>query len=54
MLKTAEGYSLDDEDAAIYIDAEDVYHYPPRREWPDKTLKKKAAQTLEPQSYETI
>ena len=53
-LKTAEGYSLDDDNATIYSDAVDVCHFPPRREWPDKILKKKAAQELEPQSDETI
>ena len=47
-LKTAEGYSLDDEDAAIYSDAEDVDRLSPRREWPDKTQEKKAAQSQAP------
>ena len=53
-LKTVEGYSLDGEDADIYSDAEDVNHFSPRREWPDKTLKKKVAQSQAPQSDETI
>ena len=49
-----EAYSLDEEDVAIYSDAEGVYHFSHRREWPDKTLKRKATQALEPQSDETI
>ena len=52
--KTVEGYSLDDEDAAIYSDAEDVDHSSPRREWPDRTLRNKVAQSQAPQSDETI
>ena len=53
-LKTAQGYSLDGEDAAIYSDAEGVDHFSPKREGSDKTLKKKAAQSQAPQSDETI
>ena len=53
-LKTAEGYSLDEEDAAIYSDAEDFNHFSHGREWPDKILKKKAAQSQAPLSDETI
>ena len=53
-LKTVEGYSLDDEDVAIYSDAEDVHCFFPRWEWPDRTLKKKVAQSHVLQSDETI
>ena len=53
-LKTVKGYSLDDENAAICSNAEDVNHFSPRREWPDKTLKKEVAQSQAPQSDETI
>ena len=52
-LKTMEGYSLDDEDAVIYSDAEDVNYFSPWREWSDKILKKKVAQSLAQQSDET-
>ena len=54
LLKTVEGYRVDDEDAAIYSDAEDVNHFSPRREWSDKILKKKVAQSQAPKSDETI
>ena len=53
-MKTVEGYSLDDKYAAMCTDAEDVNHFSPKREWPDRALRKKAAQSQAPQSDETI
>ena len=53
-MKTTEGHSLDDEDSAIYSDAEDVDHFFPMKEWPDKALKKKTARSQAPHSDETI
>ena len=53
-LKKAEGYSLDDEDAAIYSDAEDAIIFLLGGSGLTEPLKKKAAQSQAPQSDETI
>ena len=54
-LQTVEGYSLDDEDVAIYILLLRMFIiFLPRSDWPDRILKKKAAQSQAPQSDEII
>lgn len=32
------GYELQDDDPAVYTDGEDIDHFQPRREWPDRSL----------------
>ena len=54
LLKTVEVYSQDDEHAIHILMLRMLIIFPPRREWPDRILMKKAAQSQAPQSDEII